>query len=283
MFSKKKLRVEVQKVDGEFYAGVKTISFENLPIEAVINYVEGPVGFTARIRIYGASKENMNYVSRIKWKEVFIAEKAVRVYADDGDGEFLLFEGGILSANPVYDNAPNVYIDIQSIAGVWFNMLSEIPPSSIPKNTPVPLVFNKICDDFGIGFHNNGVSGVIPGSVVFNQTGLMNRLLAASQAYNVYFALYNNRVEIYPAKKFSIKKWEFTKGDYIGYPSFTTVGTKVSLDRLYNVSVEDIVKITGSEVTAANDTFYVTKVTYNVSTKIGGKWFMTLDLQRYVE
>ena len=275
--------VEVQKVDGEFYAGVKTISFENLPIEAVINYVEGPVGFTARIRIYGASKENMNYVSRIKWKEVFIAEKAVRVYADDGDGEFLLFEGGILSANPVYDNAPNVYIDIQSIAGVWFNMLSETPPSSIPKNTPVPLVFNKICDDFGIGFHNNGVSGVISGSVVFNQTGLMNRLYAASQAYNVYFALYNNRVEIYPAKKFSVKKWKFTKGDYIGYPSFTTVGTKISLDRLYNVSVEDIVKITGSDVTAANDTFYVTKVTYNVSTKIGGKWFMTLDLQRYVE
>lgn len=281
MFSKKSLRVEIQNLDGEFISGVNTISFKNLPIEVQISLVELPKAFSANIKIYGISKENMNYITTLHWKDLMIVEKAIRIYANDGDGEKLLYEGNIQSANPVYDTAPDIYIDINSVAGAFFNM-SDIPPSSLPKNASVPDIFRKICYDYGIGFVNNGVNKMSSGSVYYGQSGLLNRIRAAAIEHNVSANIYNNRVEIYPKGERFPKVWTFNKQNYIGYPSFANMGIKLTLDKIYYVNVGDVFKIVGSDVDAANDSFEIHKINYNLSTKIGGKWFMTLFGTRYI-
>jgi len=277
MFSKKKLRVEIQNLEGEFFSGVNTLTFQDLPIEANLNFVKLPAGISGKIKIYGVSKEHMDAITTIKWHEDFIVQKAIRLFADNGEGEFLLFEGNIMSANPEYDKAPDVCIGINACAGAFFNLKSEIPPSSLPMGAPVPNVFQKICTDFGIGFVNNGVDGIAGGSIYFDQSGLFDRINAAAKAYNVYPVVYNNRVEIYPANGFSLKKWNFTPKDYIGYPTLQAMNYSIKLDHLYNVDLRDRFTISGSEVTSANATFQVIKVVYNVSTKIGGNWLMEID------
>jgi len=281
MFSKKSLRVEIQNLDGDFVSGINTISFKNLPVEVKISLVELPAAFSANIKIYGISKENMNYITTLHWKDLTIVEKAIRIYANDGDGEKLLYEGNIQSANPVYSTAPDIYIDINSVAGAFFNM-SDIPPSSLPKNASVPDIFKKICYDFGIGFVNNGVSGMSSGSVYYNQAGLSNRIRAACIEHNVSANIYNNRVEIYPKGERTPKVWVFNRQNYIGYPSFIDMGIKLSLDKIYYVNVGDVFKIVGSDITSVNDSFETHKIEYNLSTKIGGKWFMTLFGTRYI-
>lgn len=277
MFSQKKIKVEIQLVDEKikfFTPGVNTLTFENLPIEANINVVKLPSGGNAKIKIYGVSKEHMDMITTIKWKVPFITKKAIYVYADDGDGYKLLFEGNIVNALPRYESAPDVYIEIDANMGAYHN-IREVPPFSRKGEVPTSQVFRDICADYGVSFVNNGVFTMCK-DPYFDQPGLSNRLTAAAGAYNVHVVNYNNRVEIFPKFGFSTR-WKFTKQNYIGYPQVTTTGIKINLDTLYAVNLAEYFEISDSEVTVANDNWIIIKYSYSVSTKIDGKWFMSIE------
>lgn len=275
MFSKKRLKVEVQMISGEFSPGINRLTFENMPIEAIINVVTLPSGGNAKIKIYGASKAHMDMMTTIKWKEPFITQKAIMVYADDGDGYKLIFEGNITDALPRYESAPEVYIEIEAVKGAYHN-IREVPPFSRKGEVPTYQVFRDIAAQYEVGFVNHGVLTSCK-DPYFDEHGLSNRLNSAAKSYNVYVILENNSVEIYPQYIGLSKKWNFTKKSYIGYPSITGTGIKINLDTVYSVGLRDYFTISGSEVTAANENWKIIKYNYNLSTKIGGKWFMTIE------
>ena len=282
MFSQKRIKVVIELVDDKkktFSPNVNTLTFENMPIDANISVVTLPSGGSAKIKIYGVSKEHMDMITTIKWREGFIAQKAVYIYADDGEGYKLLFEGNILDAFPRYENAPNVYIEISAIMGAYHN-IREVPPFSRKGEVPTWQVFRDICADYGVDCVNIDVQTSCK-NPYFDQHGLSNRIRAAANAYNVYPVVYNNRVEISTHSKIH-KKWNFTKNSYIGYPTLTQLGIKIKLDTLYAVGLRDFFNISGSEVDVANDNWIIIKYDYDISTKIGGKWFMTIDGQRIV-
>lgn len=280
MLSKKKIKVVIQLVDKEvkfFAPNVNTLTFEDLPIDVNISVVELPSGGNAKIRIYGASQSHLQMITTIQWKQPFIAQKAVYVYADDGEGYKLLFEGNIVNAFPRYESAPDVYIDIEANMGAYHNM-KEVPPFSRKGEVPTSQVFRDICADYGVDFVNNGVMTSCK-NPYFDQHGLSNRLTAAAAAYNVYVKEFNNRVEIAP-KAWYGKKWSFTKQSYIGYPQPIQTGIKINLDTIYAVNLDDYFNIDGSEVFYANDSWKIIKYGYSLSTKIGGRWFMSIDGSR---
>ena len=242
VFSKKTLRAEIQTTNGDFIIGKsRVINIVDFPMDVEITKVFGAAGLSANIKIYGASKSVMEAMTRLKWQEYRVPMKAIRIFADDGNGEKLLYEGNIVSADPIY-NAPNVYIDIQSDAGAYYNLLSDIPPSSLPGTAPVPIsdVFKKIANDFGVGFRNNGVTGVCY-EPYFGEAGLYNRIRAAAIAHNVDYVIHNKYVEIFPQDmKYSYKKvWNITKDYYIGYPIFTDAGIRLTLDTIIDISAGD--------------------------------------------
>lgn len=279
MFSKKTLRVLIQNMEGEFYPGVSVIEFKNLPIDVKISATELPAGLQATVNIYGASKKHMDAITTIQWLTDFIVQKAILVYANDGEGERLLFQGNIMNAQPDYGKAPDVKITINACAGAYYNLKSDVPPSSLEGEVPVHLIFQKICNDFGISIvRNHGVVGKTCKNPRIEGFGLANRINAAMKAYDVYAIINNNSVDIYPnAENINGTNWKFTPDKYIGYPSFTQVGVSLKLDTLYDVNLMDYFTISGSEVTPANDKWKVIKVSYDVSTKIGGKWFMSIE------
>lgn len=277
MFSQKKLRVVVQRIDGVFFPGINTLEFKDLPIEVDLNLVTLPAGISGKIKIYGISKKHMDAITTIKWKQAFIAQKAVRVYADDGDGEDLLFEGNIMSAVPNYNSAPDVCISIDACAGAYRNLLT-VSPSSFQGQVSAHQVFQSICNQYGVGFMNYGVIGKMASNPTFNQNGLANRINAAAKMFDVYVVMENNVVKIYPNNGYSASNWKLTKQNYIGYPTFNSIGVDVKMDRLYYaMSLADFFTIDGSDVTAANDTWKIIKISYKLSTKIGGQWYMTVS------
>ena len=279
MFSKKSIRVEVQKIAGEFYPGVGVLEFKDLPIEADLNFVTLPSGISGRIKIYGVSKSHMDAITTLR-KQVFIDQKAVRVYVNDGDGEDLLFEGNIMSAVPDYNSAPDVCITIDACAGAYYNLKSDVSPSIAHKGASVPFVFQEICKSFDYNCVPHGTFNNVSSEQVFDQIGLSNRLNAAARAYNVYVVMSNKHiVDIYPnGEDYEGKNWIFTKESYIGYPSFNSVGIEIKLDRwIKSLSLADFFTIKNSEVSAANDKWKVLKIKYNFSTKIGGKWVCTIS------
>lgn len=279
MFSKKRLKVEVQMLEGEFSPNVSKLTFENLPIEVSINVVDMKSGGSAKIRIYGASKSHMAWMETIKWKVVpSTPKKAVRVFADDGDGYKLIFEGNITDALPRYENAPDVYIDINAHKGAYQNV-REVPPFSRKGEVPTYQVFRDIAAQYEVGFVNHGVETSCK-NPYFDEHGLCNRLTAAAKAYDVYVIQEDYVVHIYPQKTGVAKKWEFTKNSYIGYPTITDTGIKINFDTVYAIGLRDYFTISDSEVSAANENWKIIKYNYNLSTKIDGKWFMTIEGQK---
>ena len=275
MFSQKSIRVLVQKESGEFVPGVSVLEFKNLPVDVHIDGVPGLAGIEGTIRIYGVSKPHMDMITTVMWNTFTPERKNIRVYVRDYDKEHLIYEGGIITAIPNYDNAPNVCIEIKSMGGYFFNV-QNVKPYSFKGQIPVSQVCQDICNQYGINFENYAVETICT-DPYYPQSGLANRIQAVCKQNNIKCVIKNNCVRIYPKKTNLVSNWVITKNDYIKYPSFTDVGVKIKLDRLYyDMEIMDNFTIKGSEISVANDKWSVVKYEYNLSTKIGGKWEMTI-------
>lgn len=277
MFNQKKLKIQISE---PVLGGLERVIWEltDYPVDAVINKTVW-ISYDAHIKIYGVSKETMESILTYSWKMLFIKRRGIKIFADEGDGERLIYVGQINNAVPVYEQ-PNVYIDIRASAGTFQNTMGDIPPSSIKGDVPVPDVFAKIAADYGMGFKNNDVPrNIVCKNPYFDQFGLTNRLAEARRAYNVDAQIYFDRVEIYPkgnAGRYG-RIWYVSNKDYIGYPSFTDTGILLNFDSIFEVELFDTLDVSDSEISEANNRWRVQRVSYNLSTKIGGKWFMQIN------
>lgn len=275
MFSNKSIRILIQKDSGVFMPGVPTLEFKGLPVDVHIRGVGGLAGIEGVVRIYGVSKSHMDMITTMYWKTMTPEQKAIRVYVNDGDSEHLLYEGGIISAMPNYDNAPDVFIEIKSMGGYFFN-IKNVEPYSFKGNINQEQVCKDICNQYGINCEIYGVLSVCT-NPYFNQSGLTNRINAVCRQYGLKCVVENSCVRIYPKDTKLVDNWVIKSNEYIGYPSFTDVGVKIKLDRLYyDMRILDTFTIRDSEVSAANDKWDVVNYEYNLSTKIGGKWEMVI-------
>ena len=282
-FSSKKLRVLIQLSEGEFSPGISAINITDLPVEANIEQVQLPSGGSAVIKIYGVSKNYMDAITTIQWKTGFIKKKAICLFANEGDGEHLIYSGTITNAVPCYDSAPDVFIRINSCTGAFWNTMGEVPPYSHKGMIPVHLAISEMCAQYGVVCKNFGVLKTCS-NPRFDQKGLKARLNAAALQYGIDITIGDGisaGVNIYPKNKNLAKTWSFTPQNYIGYPSFNDCGIVLKLDKLYyDLDLKDYFEVKNSEVSAAKDVWKVQKYSYNVSTKIGGNWIMTIIGQR---
>lgn len=288
MFSKKRLKVVIQLIEEnavlfnrEDGTPSNNLTFEDMPIDVKIDITALPSGGNANVKIYGVSKEYMQAITTIRWRQAFIPQKAIYIYADDGEGYKQIFEGNIMQAMPRYDSVPNTYIEINATMGAYHN-IEEVPPFYYIGEASTSDVFRDICAAYNVECVNHEVTGMVK-NPYFDEEGLSNRLTAASRAYNVYVVLKNNVVHIYPSDTGVSARWTFQPIDWIGYPQITETGLQISLDAVYPVDLRDYFQCLGSEVDVANKDFYfdtswkIVKFSYSLSTKIGGKWFMTID------
>lgn len=279
MFSQKKLKVQIVEKD-KLNNSVVTWEWTDYPMDVVINKVI-TFGMNAHVKIYGLSKESMESITLCQWKNLVLEnQRDIYIFADDGNGEREIYSGAIIVAKPVYEQ-PNVYIDIQASAGTFQNTMGEIPPSSLEGEVSVPDIFEKIAKDYGLPLLNKSDSfgGEKYKDPYFDQNGLRNRLQAAANAYNYDFVILSDGIEIYPLKsdEFLIKTWEISKEDYVGYPSFTDVGISLVFDEIFDFQINEKIKVYGSDIEVANDVWTINQIVYNLSTKIGGKWFMQVN------
>ena len=282
MFAKKTIRVVIYN---ENYKPM--YSFNGLAIEVRINRATLPAGLSANINIYGISKEKMSAITTVVWKTGIVAYRPIKVFANDGDGEHEIFVGQVMSAFPDYGKAPDICISITACAGAYENLVTDVPPSSIVEGSQASVrqFFDEICKSYKMTLVNNGVDENLKCSFPRSQgTGLLRRLVNASKAYNINVSVEGSNVYIWPKEeKAVVKKSEkvITKSDYIGYPSFSTSGIDIKLDKaLWSLKLGSCFTLKGSDIAAANDKWIVNKITYNISTKIGGRWEMGISASR---
>lgn len=275
MFSKKKIKVEVTLYNDDSFLSGSVLTFEDLPVSVEIIKTRFPAEPRASIRVYGVSKEKMEAITTVAWKTGVIDKKKVRLEVDDGNGYQLLFEGGIRSAVPVYDSAPDVYIQIESSMVAFPNMM-KVPPFVSFGESTIFNVVNGICNQYGSRAINVGVDGVC-GSQYFDQFGFKNRLNAVCEAFDLFVVEDVSGVFVYPKNGFSAKTYVLTKEHRIGYPSFGYALIKVKVGTLFDIRVGDTFKIDDSEIVFANDKWICGQITYSLQTlSNSGKWQMEL-------
>lgn len=278
MFSKKKIKAEITLMDNMFVPE-KTLIIEDLPIQANIEYVGLPSAPKATIKIYGVSKEYMDEITTIQLFSRFIQNRRIRLSIDEGDGYQVLFDGGIVNAVPMYNTAPNVYIQIESSA-LQYQNFENPPPFKVPDTgMSVFGVIDGICKQYGLTAENCTKKANFVSSGIYDQTGARARLWAAQKALGVklWFQT-NNIVRVFDkddAKIFT--NYDFTSADYVGYPTFNSNGIEITLDKIIPIECYDTFTISGSEVGFANTTWRCYKKTYNLQNLNGnGKWEMKL-------
>lgn len=268
-FTKKSIRVVLAKDKETFLNGKNAIDFRGMPVDIQLDLAG--LYTVAKVRIYGVSKEHLDEITSLPNIDPlhYISEFYIRVYIDEGFGEEELFTGTIRSAIPNYNSSPDIYIEINSYAGTFSNLMDGIPPTSFDGDVPAPELFKKLCNDYGVKFVNHGVEKVCNGSPRYDQIGLMNRLRQASKDYGIFTEIYNDEVHIWENEN---KVWKISKADYVGYPTFTQTGISVVLDKAVRIRRSDSFILSGSEIDAANGRWHVNTVKYALSTRIGGNW-----------
>ncbi|MBO7732873.1 MAG: hypothetical protein J6S67_09980 [Methanobrevibacter sp.] len=280
MFSEKRIQVVVDLMetgsDGVTLFPSKTLVLENLRVDLEIKKVFSPVGPTATIKIYGASKQEMNTITTIALRDTIIIEhKRVKIRVDNGNGYFTLFEGCIVEAVPVYQSAPDFYIQIESSVAAYENAMSR-PPSSFPvKQVAISDLCKTICADYGVKCVTAPELELMPKVAPknFEQKGLMARMAAVCEAYGLEMIRTGLEYRVFKRGEGYRPVWTFTPNQMIGYPSYANKMIAISTDDFASVEVCDYFRISGSEIPFANGLWYIVMIQYKLQSKTpNGKW-----------
>ena len=291
MFSEKKVKIEIilydyKTLNGETttnFSSGKVLTFENYRVNCKIVKVPSSAGYTASVDIYGVSKQHLEQMTMIAWINGEVIPRGVKIYADDGKGYQILFEGGIMEAIPVYKEVPDVAIHIESSMLVYPNLM-KAPPISLTNGASISLFCQQMCSAYGVAcsFDESANQTWAGGTVVFGQDNLGDRL----EALKSFGFDYNFGAGVYVfAKNANIsRRWFFTPADYVGYPTFETFGICVeTADVTSKINCGDVINIKGSDVAVACGDWQVNKIEYNLQPrKPDGEWSMKIHTTRYL-
>lgn len=292
MFSEKKVKVEVilydyKTLNGETvtnFSSGKVLTFENYRVNCKIDKVPSSAGYTASIDIYGVSQRNLEQMTMIAWINGEIVPRGVKIYADDGNGYQILFEGGIMEATPVYKGVPDVAIHIESSMLVYPNLM-KAPPISLRNGTSIPLFCQELCSKYGVACDiDESVQQTWNGGTkTFDQDNLGDRLDALKNIGLEY--TFGAGVYIFATGAETRKRWYFTPANYVGYPTFETYGICIeTADVTSKINCGDVINLKGSDIVVACGDWQVNKIEYSLQPrKPNGDWSMKIHTTRFLE
>lgn len=271
--NKKALRFIITLGTGTFgSSGSNQITLQGFRASVTVDRAGGLQMSTLRAQVYGVSQSAMNSATTLQWKPGDQVSNTVKVIAIDGDQETQVFYGYIVNAWGNYQNAPDVFLEIQAQAAYLFQ-LQPAAPLSFKGQTDVAQVMSQIAGTMGLTFENNGVTTQLADTYLPNTSLEQAKTLAQHAGINLYID--DTILAITPAntpRGGIIPQIGPTSG-LRGYPTFDGVG--VNFETYFNPSI----KFGGSiqlisSITKAAGTWIVVSIGHRLeSEKLNGAWF----------
>lgn len=271
--NKKALQFVITLGAGTFgSSGSNQITLQGFRATVSIDRAGGLQMSTLRAQIYGVSQSAMNSATTLQWKPGDQISNTVKVIAIDGDQQTQVFYGYIVNAWGNYQNAPDVFLEIQAQAAL-LQQLQPTAPLSFKGQTNVAQVMSQIAGTMGFTFENNGVTNQLADTYLPNTSLEQAKNLAQQAGINLYVD--DTTLAITPAntaRSGTIPQIGPTSG-LRGYPTFDGVG--VNFETYFNPSI----KFGGSvqlvtSITKAAGTWIVVSIGHHLeSEKVNGAWF----------
>lgn len=274
--AEKIIRVSIkleQEKDAWDAKGNDTLVAEGLRTSCQINYGNGALMPSAKIKIYGLKLESMMKLLRVKWNTEQAMLNLVQVEAGTAGDMAVVYTGNITFAYPEMGGAPDVCLVIESHTAVLWQ-LKPVAPLSHDGEVDVAAAIETVCKRMGRRFENNGVHKRISNQYLDGTELEKIRRLAASADIDVYID--NETVAITEKgqpRAIDVPVLSPSTG-MIAYPVPDLQGVKLRC--LYDKALRfgGLIEISGSQIAQCNGRWRVFGISIDLEAKTpGGKWF----------
>lgn len=123
----------------------------------------GGIAAKASVTIYGMAPNVMNQLSTLGIVFNMTQRNNVVISAGDANGVSPIFAGTIYYAFPIFNDLPNVSLQMECHVGL-FQGVVPAPASSFPQSTDVSTIMSSLAAQYPCGFENNGINIQLPPS-----------------------------------------------------------------------------------------------------------------------
>ncbi len=253
--------------------GNDTLVAEGLRASCQINYGNGSLMPSARIKVYGLRLETMMKLLRVRWNTEQAMMNLVQVEAGEQGNMSVVYTGNITFAYPDMGGAPDVALVIESHTAV----LWQLKPAEAVSNegeTDVAAVIESLCAKMGRKFENNGVNAKISNQYLGGTELDKIRQIASHAGIDVYID--NETIAIAPKGQPRMIDVPVLspKTGLIGYPVPDLQGIKLRC--LYDKALRfgGLLEVEGSQIESCNGKWRVFGMSLDLECKTpNGKWF----------
>ena len=264
--------------------GQDTVTLKGLRVSATIQKFGMPGLDMANVRIYGATPNFMNKVTRLGKPLTEVRDNTLVITAgDDESGMSQVFSGVINTAYTDFGGAPETSINLSAVGGIKA-LAKPVAPISFQGGVSAATVCQQIAASMGLGFKNSGVN-VQLNNVYLPGTALDQlRKLKTSANCNIDPASgpTGQVVEMWPldGKKGDLAPLLSAESGLVGYPRYSDTG--VAVTALYRPGFLFGAQFNlKTELEAANGAWIIRGLTYDLESETpGGSWFCDIDAYR---
>jgi hypothetical protein len=236
-YSKKHLRFIFRLSVGLFQSNnTNTLELFGFRATANIEMAGGAAFTTAVCQIYGVTQEDMNDVTTLMWTKNLLNKITMEIYAIDENDSYtsLVFAGDIVQAWGYYQNMPDVYLYVQA-QGAYYDAVTPMPVTSYQGSIDVAAAIQKIAEQMGYNFENNGVVAKISNLYAWDSGINQIRSIAIAAGIDMYFD--NQTIAICNAgqPRHGYEVVISSQNGMIGYPTFDGIGVDINV--LFNPAV----------------------------------------------
>jgi hypothetical protein len=251
----------------------------------------GPPSFpTANVRIWGMKPSDMQALTGLTFQTLAYKRNSIMIEANSGQGWTTVFLGQIITGVPDFDQAPDVYFDIQAQT-LGYDLLNPATPTSFPGPASFSQVLRTIVLKMSQDFDDGGVQGSFAGPTYFAGTPAQQLRTACRKAGLVYYADLPGAagaaslgvVEVgEPGVARNVPRWILTpQTGLVGYPKLTSVNL-ITVRAIFNPALRfgAPLRIQKSDQRAANGDWVIYDCAHQLSSLLpDGPWFTNMTAQ----
>ena len=227
-FDQKKIEVRILLQQSSFSSGGNLKTIKELPVTIDVNKGGFPSRDSAKIRIYGMLQSDMEALTFLSFRPLESNKSSISVYAGNDEDMALVFMGDVTSAKPVFDAAPNVYMEFEAISGYYAGLVA-IPPYTFKGDVPVSTILTELCNKAGYSFVNKNFGSVSAKNPCLEGTAIQ-QIIQLAKEYKLNIVLDGERLIWREKEGGQVIRILGDKSGLFSYPSFNNNGLSLKCE-----------------------------------------------------